>query len=405
MPQIPFTISSKDYTPSSSDERKDFLGIFPPAPEPKTELGRYRLLAPTAGVRVSPLCLGAMSIGDQWKGFMGGGLDYNKSEEFLDYFYKAGGNFIDTSNNYQDEQSEIIIGEWMEKRGIRDEIVLATKYTTFPLDRKEGRFQGIGANYVGNAKKNLRLTVDSSLKKLRTSYIDILYVHWWDYSTSIPELMQSLNDLIKSGKVLYLGVSDTPAWVVSQANEYARNHGLSQFVVYQGAWSLAQRDLERDIIPMARANGMSIAPWNALGGGKFKTPQEIEERKKAGTLRAGMEPTPDQVKAAEALKEVADELGSDVKLPNVALAWVRHVVTDCYPIIGGTSIENLKSNIEALKIQLTPEQVNKLTNAVPFDIGFPYNMFGTDPHYLPGGKSNNALINTAAPLKYNSTIA
>ncbi|WVW80648.1 hypothetical protein I302_102634 [Kwoniella bestiolae CBS 10118] len=401
MPQIPFTVSSKDFTPSSADERKDFPSIFPPAPEPKTELGRYRILSPSAGIRVSPLCLGAMSIGDQWTGFMGGGLNYDKSEEFLDYFYKAGGNFIDTSNNYQDEQSEIIIGEWMEKRGIRDEIVLATKYTTFPLDRKEGQFEGIRANYVGNAKKNLRLTVDASLKKLRTSYIDILYVHWWDYSTSIPELMQSLNEVVKTGKVLYLGVSDTPAWVVSQANEYARNHGLSPFVVYQGAWSLAQRDLERDVIPMARANGMGIAPWNALGGGKFKTPEEIAERKKAGTLRAGAEPTPQQVKAAQALKEVAEELGGDVKLPNVALAWVRHMVSDVYPIIGGTSIDNLKSNIEALKIELTPEQVTKLSNAVEFDIGFPYNMFGTDPHYLPDGTPNNWLLNSAAPLKYH----
>ncbi|WWC65012.1 uncharacterized protein I303_107626 [Kwoniella dejecticola CBS 10117] len=400
MPRTPIPASGKDYTPSSGDNRKGFLEIFPPPPEPDTELRRYRLLSPSAGIRVSPLCLGAMSIGDQWKGFMGNGLDYSQSEEFLDFFYKAGGNFIDTANNYQDEQSEIIIGEWMEKRGIRDEIVLATKYTTFPLDRKEGRFEGIGANYVGNAKKSLKLSVEASLKKLRTDYIDLLYVHWWDYSTSIPELMQSLNDLVMSGKVLYLGISDTPAWIVSQANEYARSHGLAQFVVYQGAWSLAQRDLERDIIPMARANGMSIAPWNTLGAGKFKTPEEIEERKKAGTLRSGLEPTPQQVEAAKALKEVADELGGNVKLPNVALAWARHRVADCFPIVGGTSIDNLKSNIDALSIKLTPEQVEKLTNAVEFDFGFPYNAFGLDPHYLPGGIPNSVTLTTAAHLKY-----
>ncbi|WWC92524.1 uncharacterized protein L201_007483 [Kwoniella dendrophila CBS 6074] len=392
--------SSKDFTPASADDRKGLLGIFPPAEEPKTELGRYRILSPSAGIRVSPLCLGAMSIGDQWTGFMGGGLNYEKSVEFLDYFYKAGGNFIDTACNYQDEQSEAIIGEWMEDRKIRDEIVLATKYTTFSLHRKEGQFKGIGANYVGNAKKNLKLTVESSLKKLRTDYIDLLYVHWWDYSTSIPEVMQSLNDIVKSGKVLYLGVSDTPAWIVSQANEYARNHGLAQFVVYQGAWNLSQRDLERDIIPMARANGMGLAPWNTLGGGKFKTPEEIEERKKAGTLRAGSEPTPIEVQAAKALKEVADELGGDVKLPNVALAWARQNYADCYPIIGGMSIDNLKSNIDALKIKLTAEQLEKLNKSVEFDIGFPYNFFGTDSHYAPEGKATAPLLTTAGHLTY-----
>ncbi|WRT70902.1 uncharacterized protein IL334_007901 [Kwoniella shivajii] len=400
MPRTALHASGKDYTPSSGEERKNFMTIFAPAPEPKTELGRYKILSPNAGVRVSPLCLGAMSIGDQWKGFMGGGLDYDKAEEFLDYFYQAGGNFIDTACNYQDEQSETIIGEWMEKRGIRDEIVVATKYTTYGLDRKEGRFQGIAANYVGNSKKNLRLTVESSLKKLRTDYIDLLYVHWWDYSTSIPEIMQSLNDLVKSGKVLYLGVSDTPAWVVSQANEYARQNGLAQFAVYQGAWSLAQRDLERDIIPMARTNGMSIAPWNCLGGGKFKTPEEIEERKKAGTLRAGMEPTPNQVKAAQALKEVADELGGDLKLPNIALAWARQSVADCFPLIGGTNIENLKSNIDSLKITLSSEQMEKLDKAVDFDWGFPHDFVGRDPHYLPGGVPQNPLLANAAHHQY-----
>ncbi|OCF35935.1 aryl-alcohol dehydrogenase [Kwoniella heveanensis BCC8398] len=396
MPRTALPASSKDYTPSSGKERTNFATIFSPKEEPKTELGRYRILAPTAGIRVSPLCLGAMSIGDQWSGFMGSALNYDKAEEFLDYFYEAGGNFIDTANGYQDEQSEMIIGEWMEKRNNRDEMVIATKYTTFPLDRKEGKFDGIGANYVGNSKKSMRLSVEASLKKLRTDYIDLLYVHWWDYSTSVPEVMQALNDLVKAGKVLYLGVSDTPAWIVAQANEYAKHHGLAQFVVYQGAWNVSMRDMERDVIPMARAHGMSIAPWAALGQGKFKTPEEVEERKKAGTLRAGAEPTETEIKISKVLKEISDELGGGVKLPNIAMAWARQTVADCFPIIGGSSIEYLKSNIDALKIHLTEEQLEKLNNAVPFDWGFPYAHFGRDPHYLPGGVPNNALLTTAA---------
>ncbi|WVR03355.1 hypothetical protein IAU60_000346 [Kwoniella sp. DSM 27419] len=399
----PEIIAAKDFTPATKEHgRTGMADLFAPAREPQTELARYRTLAPTAGIRVSPICIGAMSIGDQWTGFMGSGLNYDQSEEFLDYYYQAGGNFIDTASGYQDEQSEIIIGEWMEKRGIRDEMVIATKYSTFSLDRKEGKFQGIGANYVGNAKKNLVLSVESALKKLKTTYIDLLYVHWWDYSTSIPEMMQAMNDLVRSGKVLYLGVSDTPAWIVSQANEYARHHGLAQFVVYQGQWSVGNRDMERDIIPMARANGMSIAPWGVLGGGKFKTPEEVEERKKAGTLRSGAEPTEREAQISKALKEVSDELGGEVKLANIALAWARQMVADCFPILGGTSIENLKSSIDALKVHLSPEQLKKLNDAAPADLGFPYAFFGTDPHYLPEGKPNNALLTTAAHHQFTT---
>ncbi|WWC65013.1 uncharacterized protein I303_107627 [Kwoniella dejecticola CBS 10117] len=392
--------SSKDYTPSTGQERRDFPSLFQPAAEPPTELGRYRILAPNAGIRVSPLCLGAMSLGDQWTGFMGNAMNYEESAKFLDYYYEAGGNFIDTANAYQDEQSEMIIGEWMEKRGNRDEMVIATKYTTYNMDRKDSRINGIGANYVGNSKKTLHLNIDDSLKKLRTTYIDILYVHWWDYSTSIPEVMQSLNDLVRERKVLYLGISDTPAWIVSEANCYARQHGLAQFVVYQGSWNLCKRDMERDIIPMCRANGMSIAPYAVLGQGRFKTPEENEQRRKDGKFRAGMEPSENEIKISKALKEVADEIGGETKLTSVALAWARQTVAYCFPIVGGTSIEYLKANIEALKIQLTSEQLEKLNNAVQFDWGFPYLGFGRDPHYLPDGIPNSALLNAAAKVKF-----
>ncbi|ODN92759.1 aryl-alcohol dehydrogenase [Cryptococcus wingfieldii CBS 7118] len=375
---MPHTLlnSSTEYTPAD-DASKAMGEIFKLPAEPKTELGRYRILSPSAAIRVSPLCLGAMSLGNQWTGVMGAGPDFEESCKLLDTFYEAGGNFIDTANNYQDEQSEMIVGEWMEKRQIRDEIVLATKYSTYALDRKEGKFQGIAANYVGNHKKNLILTVDSSLKKLRTNYIDLLYVHWWDYSTSIPELMQSLNDVVKSGKVLYLGISDTPAWIVSQANEYARQHGLSQFVVYQGLWNVSVRDLERDVIPMCRANGMGLAPWGALGRGKFKSPEELQ---KQSTWRGGSPPSERDLKVSKTLQEVAEEVGGGVRAANVAMAWVR----------------------QALKIHLTQDQIDKLSKASEFDLGFPMNYFGTDAHYLPEGKPNTFVLNAAAHLKFTS---
>ncbi|RXK41149.1 aryl-alcohol dehydrogenase [Tremella mesenterica] len=387
----PTQTSADDFTPAAKDGRMVF---GTPLPDPKTELGVYRLLSPSAGVKVSPICLGAMSLGDQWVGYMGSGVNLEKSLELLDAYYEAGGNFIDTANNYQDEQSEMIVGEWMEKRGVRDDIVLATKYTTFMLDRKESKYDGIRVNYGGNSKKSLVLSVEGSLKKLRTTYIDLLYVHWWDYSTSIPELMQSLNDLVRSGKVLYLGVSDTPAWIVSQANEYARQHGLAQFVVYQGQWSLADRDLEREIVPMARANGMSIAPWGVFGGGMFRTAEEFKARE--NSLRGGQKPSEKQLQVSKVLEEIAKEIGENVKLTSVALAWIRQRVTDCFPILGGTSIENFKANVEALKITLTEEQMQKLDEVSPCDYGFPYALFGRDPHYLPGGKPNSILVNAVS---------
>jgi aryl-alcohol dehydrogenase-like predicted oxidoreductase len=160
------------------------------------------------------------------------------------------GNFIDTANNYQDEQSEKWIGEWMAARKNRDQLVIATKYTT------EHRAWELGkgpktVNYNGNSKKSLRLSVAGSLKKLDTDYIDLLYVHWWDWSSSIEEVMDSLHILVEQGKVLYLGISDTPAWIVSAANVYARSHGKTQFSVYQGRWNVMQRDFERDISEFA----------------------------------------------------------------------------------------------------------------------------------------------------------
>ncbi len=212
-----------------------------PVDDPKSALGRHRILSPTAGVRVSPLCLGAMNFGEAWEVFMGK-CDKKDTFEMLDYFYDQGGNFIDTANNYQMEESEEWIGEWMEKRGVRDQIVIATKFTTNFKAGKGGDHPGQLSNHSGNSHKSLHMSLEASLKKLRTDYIDVLYIHWWDFTTSIEELMQSLNRMVQAGKILYLGVSDTPAWVVSRANQYARDHGMKQFSVYQGLWSASNRD-------------------------------------------------------------------------------------------------------------------------------------------------------------------
>lgn len=228
------------------------------APEPPTALGRLRILSPNAAVRVSPLQLGAMSIGDAWTDFMGS-MDKEASFKLLDAFVAAGGNFIDTANSYQNEQSEQWLGEWMAARGNRDSLVLATKYTSDYQSYTLGKGPQ-AANHTGNSRRTLRNSVRDSLAKLGTDYIDILYLHWWDYTTSIKEVMDSLHMLVEQGKVLYLGISDTPAWVVAAANTYAVEQGKTPFSIYQGRWNIMLRDMERDIIPMARHFGMALAP-------------------------------------------------------------------------------------------------------------------------------------------------
>ncbi|CEL01435.1 Putative Aad14p [Aspergillus calidoustus] len=355
------------------------VDFMTPAPEPATELGRYRILSSSAGIRVSPLQLGAMSIGDAWSGFMGS-MDKESSFKLLDAFVEAGGNFIDTANNYQSEQSETWLGEWMAARGNRDRMVIATKYTTDYKSYELGK--GNAPNHCGNHKRSLHMSLRDSLKKLQTEWIDILYVHWWDYTTSIEELMDSLHTMVEQGKVLYLGISDTPAWVVSAANIYARAHGKTPFSVYQGRWNVMLRDFERDIIPMAIHFGMALAPWDVLGSGKFQSAKAMEERRKKGEgLRAMLgagEQTPDEVKMSEALTKVAAEHGIE-SVTAIALAYVLQKVPNVFPIVGGRKVEHLHDNIQALKIKLTPEQIQYLESVKPFDVGFPQNMIGNDP--------------------------
>ncbi|KAF9064050.1 NADP-dependent oxidoreductase domain-containing protein [Rhodocollybia butyracea] len=287
---------------SSCVAYKRLLDVFN-APPPPTKLGLYRILSPRAGVRVSPICLGAMSIGDRWNSFMGS-MDREASFKLLDAYFDMGGNFIDTSNNYQDESSEEFIGEWMEERGNRDQMVVATKYTTCYKTGDPNVKQKI--NYTGNNAKSLHISVEASLKKLRTSYIDILYMHWWDWDTSVEEVMDSLHNVVASGKVIYLGVSDTPAWVVAQANQYAKDHGKTPFVIYEGKWNIMDRSFERDIIPMARSLGLALAPWSVLASSKLRTDAE-EQRHNLEAL--------DITLSDEQIKEFESVVPFDVGFP------------------------------------------------------------------------------------------
>ncbi|KAL5533641.1 hypothetical protein ACEPAG_101 [Sanghuangporus baumii] len=336
------------------------MSAFPPPPTPATPL------------------LGAMSIGDQWEKIGMGAMNKESSFKLLDAFYETGGNFIDTANAYQDETSEMFIGEWMEKRDIRDQMVIATKYTT--NYKHASNDIPIKVNYTGNHAKSLMISVEASLKKLRTTYIDILYVHWCDWQTPIEEIMDNLHHLVAARKVLCLRVSDTPAWAVSYANMYARAHGKTLFVIYQGAWNVMERSFEQEIIPMARTLGLALAPWNVLASGRLRTDAE-EERRMASGERGRVifsdewKRTENERKISVALEKVAKEVGTE-HITAVAIAYVMQKTPYVFPIIGGRKIEHLMANIEALKISLSDEHILYLESILPFDPGFPTNFTG-----------------------------
>lgn len=311
---------------------------------------------------------------------------------------------IDTANNYQNEESETWIGEWMKERGNRDQMVIATKFTTayrnYEIGPNVPGGRGQTVNFCGNHKRSMMMSVRDSLRKLQTDYIDLLYLHWWDHTTSIEEIMDSLQILVESGKVLYLGISDSPAWVVSAANEYAKARGKTPFSVYQGRWNIMLRDFEREIIPMARHYGMALAPWDVLGGGKFQTKKQLEERKKNNEQLRGMfnsEQSTQEEKISEALEKVAAQHG-DVSITAVALAYVMQKTTRVFPIIGGRKVEYLNDNIKALSIHLSDKQIGELESVLPFDVGFPNDFIGPDP--ATTGAPGSSLLGSSAPLAF-----
>ncbi|RDW67427.1 Sterigmatocystin biosynthesis dehydrogenase stcV [Aspergillus mulundensis] len=347
------------------------MSVFALAPKPPSLLGYHRVLSSTAGVKVSPLCLGTMNFGTTWKDFMGE-CDKEQSFALLDEFFRLGGNFLDTANNYQQEESETWIGEWMKARGNRDQMVIATKYTT-GYRTSHRATQPLQSNYVGNSLKSLRLSVTASLEKLQTDYIDILYVHWWDFTTSVEEVMHGLNALVTSGRVLYLGVSDTPAWIVVKANDYARAHGLRPFSVYQGKWNAGFRDIEREILPMCRDQGMAIAPWAPLGQGRFKAAKARDAGD--GSARAS-KMSEEEVRVSDALEKIAQ--GKGVSLHAIALAYILHKSPHVFPIIGQRKIEHLRANVEALSVRLSASELDDIDAASSFDVGFPMNFIFRD---------------------------
>jgi aryl-alcohol dehydrogenase-like predicted oxidoreductase len=318
---------------------------------------RYQLLG-KSGLRVSEVCLGTMTFGTAW----GWGAANEECGRMLDFFTEQGGNFIDTSVNYTDGESETLLGELL--KGKREHFVLATKYTlTKPDDRDP--------NGGGNSRKNMMKSVERSLRHLQTEAIDLYYLHMWDYLTPVEEVLRGLDDLVRMGKVQYIAVSDTPDWIVAEANTVAELRGWSSFIGLQLPYSLLDRAIERSLLPMARHWDMTVLPWGLLEAG-------ILSGKFLGKVSDPTRINPDKLELSEKSQRVVAEVQAISQetgrsMAQVAINWVRQNATArMIPILGARSVEQLKDNLAALEWKLTEEQMKRLNEVSAIEMGFPH---------------------------------
>jgi len=308
-----------------------------------------------------------MTFGEEW----GWGAGKEEARKGYDAFRDAGGNFIDTANLYTNGTSESYLGEFME--GHRQSVVMATKYTNAA--------PGNDPNAGGNQRKNMMQSVEASLKRLKTDYIDLYWVHIWDQITPVEEVMRGLDDLVRQGKVLYVGISDAPAWWVAQANTLAQLRGWSAFVGLQIEYSLIERTVERELIPVAKALNVGVTAWSPLAGGvlsgKYHGQGSAEQGRMSSDMMKAFAPEPERAdRIVRAVKAVADTV--DRSLPQVALAWLRYRPVPVIPIIGARKLSQLKDNLASFDLTLAAEQVKVLDEASQIDLGFPSNMYAKD---------------------------
>ncbi|MCP3059422.1 aldo/keto reductase [Myxococcus sp. K38C18041901] len=334
-------------------------------------LSRYHLLG-RSGLRVSPLALGAMTFGTEW----GWGSPKDTAHRLLARYLEAGGNFIDTADGYTGGTSEAIIGDYFAEHGGRDSAVIATKFTvnTIPGDPNAG----------GNGRKNLRRSVEASLRRLKTDYVDLYWMHAWDGITPLEEVMSTLTDLVRAGKIRYLGLSDVPAWYFARAQTLAEKEGWERVAALQLEYSLVERNIEREHIPAALQLGASITPWSPLASGLLsgKYTRErgvVKGDGRVAAIQGGGNPgfeklfTERNWGIVEALLEVAREL--DKPPAQVALAWVARRPGVASTIIGATKLEQLEANLRALDVVIPESQAAKLEAASRPELVHPYHFF------------------------------
>jgi len=318
-----------------------------------TSLDHYRLLG-RSGLRVAPLALGTMTFGNNW----GWGADATEARRIFDLYIERGGNFVDTSVNYTEGASERLLGEFLRDR--RDRVVLATKFT---MAREPGN-----PNSGGNHRLNVLRSVEQSLRQLNTDRIDLLYLHAWDFTTHPEEVMRALDDLVRAGKIVYAGICNTPAWRVAQMQTLADLRGWSPFVALQIEYSLVERTVEHELIPMAQALGLGVLPWSPLGGGiltgKYSRSDLTSENEanvsqtRKGVIASTGHLNERSLNIADVVGTVATELNASRS--RVALAWTLLNPAVVSPIVGARTLQQAEDNFGALDISFSADQLERL---------------------------------------------
>jgi aryl-alcohol dehydrogenase-like predicted oxidoreductase len=341
------------------------------------KLDRYRLLG-RSGLRVSPLCLGTMTFGIEW----GWGSDEGESRRVLDVYADRGGNFIDTANYYTGGTSESLVGKFL--KGRRDRFVVATKYTLcmHPGDPNAG----------GNHRKSLVQSLEASLERLQTDYVDLYWVHAWEFTTPVEEVMRALDDAVRAGKILYAGVSNPPAWIAAQANTLAELRGWTPFVGMQIEYSLREREVERELMPMCRAFEIGVTPWSPLGAGLLTgkyarldegSTKEIDQSLRGDERRRRISEREEKI--LREIERVATETGCS--MAQVALAWLLRKPGVTSVILGARTPAQLEDNLGCLEVELSDGQMQSLDDVSAVTLGYPHDFVSGEnvQNYIFGG--------------------
>jgi aryl-alcohol dehydrogenase-like predicted oxidoreductase len=327
---------------------------------------KYNYVGDT-GLLVSELCFGTMTFGGQDAGIWSniGKLQQQEVNDMLKAVFDSGINFIDTANVYSFGQSEQLLGQGLQDLGIkRDEVVIATKVLG-PMGKQP--------NNVGLSRYHIFNSVDASLKRLQTDHIDILYVHGVDPRTSVENILQSLNDVVASGKVRYIAICNWPAWMVAKAQMIAQHKGWQKFIGLQYFYSAVTRDIEHEIVPVAKDQNLAIFPWSPLAGGFLSGKFTREGASESGSRRANFDFPPINKEKAYDLVDVMGEIAKihKVSIAQIALAWVRHQPRITSTIIGAKTLEQLQANIASTAITLTSEDLVKIDAVSPREMLYP----------------------------------
>jgi aryl-alcohol dehydrogenase-like predicted oxidoreductase len=345
-----------------------------------------------SGLRVSPLCLGTMTFGNEW----GWGSEEDAARAVFDRYVEAGGNFIDTADLYTEGHSEELVGKFIVERGLRDRVVLATKFT---FNAQPGN-----PNAGGNGRKNIYRALEASLRRLQTDYIDLYWLHAWDTVTPVEEVVSTLNDLVRMGKIRHYGFSDTPAWYVARAQTLAEKEGKERLVALQLEYSLVERNIEREHVPAAQELGLGITPWSPLAGGFLTGKYQRQGNTGQGEGRLEITkdiPNPGFQKFKERNWQILDVVLEVAKQINkspaqVALNWAANQPGITSTIIGATKLLQIEDNLRSVEFEIQPELRMKLDEVSALEPGHPYEIFSPG---MQGMVSGGTSVSPWAPVR------